>query len=141
MRWNMLEMAERDLETANILLENFRKTNNERLFNNICYHIQQCIEKSIKGMIDAMDVEFLFTHSFYDLSEQAIALYKDINDSGHILEILHDMMEKSVVYTPWESSTRYHDGFRSTINNIRMGISDCERCIEACKMCGNLMNK
>ncbi len=58
LRW--LIYAEEDLKTAQILLR-------ERLYNQICFHSQQCIEKSLKAFLRAKRQKIPRIHELVEL--------------------------------------------------------------------------
>lgn len=57
-RW--FEFAGQDLQMAELALQ-------EGIYNQVCFHSQQCVEKCIKGILANLDKTLPRTHSIVDL--------------------------------------------------------------------------
>ncbi len=62
-----LRFAQDDLRSAEVLLK-------EEIFNEVCFHAQQCAEKGIKAFLVLQDQVVPKTHRLIDLLEEAIKL-------------------------------------------------------------------
>jgi len=62
-----LRFAEYDLKSAEVLLK-------EKIWNEVCFHSQQCAEKTIKAFLVSQGQLVPKTHRLVDLLEEAIKL-------------------------------------------------------------------
>ena len=58
--FELIDFAAQDLEAAKILFKN-------QLYNLVCFHSQQCVEKSLKTLIIKIGESFNKSHSLIDL--------------------------------------------------------------------------
>lgn len=61
------ELAKRWFASANHDRRIIRTILSEQLWAGICFHAQQCAEKSIKGLLTTLDIPFQKTHSIKEL--------------------------------------------------------------------------
>ena len=71
-RW--LKIARSDLKMAFLSL-----TYDDELTQQICFHSQQCVEKSLKGYLVFMNISFPKTHSIEYLYERCKEVNKDFS--------------------------------------------------------------
>ena len=57
---NWLTFAREDLRVAELAMQ-------DRLYNQVCFHSQQCVEKLLKGWLAAQDKDIPRTHKMSDL--------------------------------------------------------------------------
>ena len=112
---NYHDKAEADIKTAKLLISpQGNPTNDELLYDNGAYHVQQAYEKELKhilhDLLGADDTAREFrTHNIADLINQ-------IENSGYnipdeIKEISHDLSN-------WEANTRYNSDILVELNEI-----------------------
>ena len=84
-----LKLAEEDLRSAEVLLQ-------AELFNMVCFHSQQCVEKSLKALLARLDKPIPRIHDLiklHQVTEEAFGSRIDLNKEGLIL--LNDVYSDS----------------------------------------------
>lgn len=104
--------ADNDLLTADSLLKS-------KIWNQVCYHAQQAVEKAVKGYLKAGDIRFRKTH---DLLE----LYEDMGVTGDEWKILY---EGCVYMNRFYVSTRYPDAFVGSLPEGLPNESDARKAL------------
>jgi len=113
-RW--IEFARQDLKMAELALS-------EGIYNQVCFHSQQCVEKCIKGLLASQGKATPRTHSIVDL----LALLPS-NKLEHLRE---DLSQLDIFYIP----TRYPDALPGSLVNGLPGKEDAEEAIAAARSC------
>ena len=68
------EFARQDLRMAELALR-------EEIYNQVCFHSQQCVEKTLKALLADQGKSIPRTHSIVDLlSSLSLEIFKDISD-------------------------------------------------------------
>lgn len=80
----------------------------------ICYHLQQAIEKLLKGYLYAKGVDFKKTHDIF-------MLYKKALDSGFVENTT--LQQLAPMLTTWEATTRYDIC-------LDLNVEDIQQCIQ-----------
>ena len=91
-----------DFETAYMLWE--KPYNDELILNNAAYHLQQAVEKVLKGALECVGVTVPNTHKITKLLEM-------ITNNGANLIITEWLDEHSEMLSEWEAETRYNMDF------------------------------
>ena len=116
-RW--LEFAEQDLRTAEMTLSG-------EIFNQVCFHSQQCAEKCLKACLTAAGELLPRTHRIVDLlgllSTEAQAVVGDIKES---------LLELDQFYIP----TRYPDALPGSLPEGLPQKSHAEAALAAARRC------
>ena len=113
-RW--LEFARQDLQMAELAM-------NEGIYNEVCFHSQQCVEKCIKGLMTDLGKIPPRTHSIVDLLGQL---------PPDCLQNLHEeLAQLDIFYIP----TRYPDALPGSLADGLPGKEDAEEAIAAARLC------
>ena len=107
-RW--LVFAKEDLHAADILLK-------EGVYNQACFHSQQCIEKSIKGLYAHLVGVPPRTHSITDLLSMIPA------------ELFADLKEGMESVDDYYIATRYPDALPGTLPEGLPGDNEAEQLV------------
>lgn len=78
--------------------------NDEMFFNNAAYHLQQCIEKILKGALECVGVTVPNTHRIAKLLQM-------IRNNGANLVVTDWIYEHAEMLSEWEAETRYNMDF------------------------------
>lgn len=99
----LLDIAKRNLETANLVYE--VKQDDEAFLNIVGYHLQQTIEIGIKHYLENHAIKYPFTHDIAELislvPEEEISKFEKIEDMAGTI-------------TQLEAKTRYVKNYRVT---------------------------
>lgn len=87
-----IRFAENDLKSAKVLLK-------EAIFNQVCFHAQQCVEKLLKAFLVLREIQPPRTHRLVDLLELALAENSE-------MEILRD---RCLILDQYYLPSRYPD--------------------------------
>lgn len=113
-RW--LEFARQDLQMAELALK-------EGIYNQVCFHSQQCVEKCLKSMLANQGKTSPRTHSIVDLLRLLPPDY---------LEHLRDeLAQMDIYYIP----TRYPDALPGSLAEGLPGKEDAEEAISIARAC------
>ena len=113
-RW--LEFARQDLQMAELAM-------NEGIYNQVCFHSQQCVEKCIKGLMTDLGKIPPRTHSIVDLLGQ---LPPDC-----LQNLQEELAQLDIFYIP----TRYPDALPGSLADGLPGKEDAEEAISAARLC------
>lgn len=113
-RW--FEFARQDLQMAELALQ-------EGIYNQVCFHSQQCVEKSIKGMLANLGRNLPRTHSIIDL----LCLLPE----EHLSSLREELSHLDIFYIP----TRYPDALPGSLAEGLPGREDAKEAIEAARAC------
>jgi HEPN domain-containing protein len=120
---NWLRFARDDFETAEYLLGM-----QPRKIEIICYHCQQCAEKSLKAVFALFDEEIPRSHDFRTLLKTCECHFPSVNS---LIDILPKLQPYAVaVRYPYEIQIAAGDEERA-IENARLVISTIETAIRA----------
>jgi len=108
-RW--LTFARQDLRMAELALE-------EGIYNQVCFHSQQCVEKAIKGWLEQQGQAPPRTHRMADLL--ALLPPELLNDLSGTLGLLDRF------YIP----TRYPDALPGTLPDGLPGVHDAREALD-----------
>lgn len=98
----LFRSARIDFETAYVLWE--RPYNDEMILNNAAYHLQQTVEKVLKGALECVGVTVPNTHKITKLVDM-------ITNNGANLIITEWLDDHSEMLSEWEAETRYNMDF------------------------------
>ena len=98
----LFRSAKMDYETAMMIWKN--PYNDEMILNNAAYHLQQAVEKVLKGALECVGVTVPNTHKISKL-------VKMISDHGANLIITDWIDDHSEMLSEWEAQTRYDMDF------------------------------
>lgn len=109
---NWLRFAQEDLRVAKLLMK-------EEIYNQVCFHSQQCAEKSLKAWLAAQGANIPKTHRMADL----IPLISPA--------ILGDLKTKLILFDQFYIPTRYPDALPGS---LPMGLPGKDDAIETLEM-------
>jgi len=115
-RW--FEFARQDLQMAELAL-------NEAIYNQVCFHSQQCVEKCIKGLLSNLAKNTPRTHSIVDLLR--------LLPSGYFQNLQENLAQLDIFYIP----TRYPDALPGSLADGLPDENDALEAIEAARACWN----
>lgn len=98
----LFRSARMDYETAQILWKT--PYNDEMILNNAAYHLQQAVEKVLKGALECAGVTVPNTHKITKLIDM-------ITNNGANLVITEWLDDHSEMLSEWEAETRYNMDF------------------------------
>ena len=135
---SLLNNAIKDYETSKKLYEIMQKDGNNFFLNNICYHLQQCMEKELKYLIELTGIRYERIHDIFELADNCHTVYNKNNFLrndivSRLNKELDHIFEKANIYTSWESKTRYYDGFKELNKNVDEAFEICENLMNICK--------
>jgi HEPN domain-containing protein len=108
---NWLMFAREDLRVAELATQ-------EGLYNQVCFHSQQCVEKSLKGWLAAQDKDIPRTHKMSDL----------LNVLPN--ELLHGLSSRILLMDLFYIPTRYPDAFPGSLPDGLPGIEEAKDALE-----------
>jgi HEPN domain-containing protein len=119
---NWLEFAYEDLEMAELALDN-------NIYNQVCFHSQQAVEKSLKGYLKNMGILPPKTHKLVDI----ISLIKE--------DLLDDLKKEQIIlldrfYIP----TRYPDALPGTLPDGLPTEKDAKEALNLAKEIVEIIN-
>ena len=115
----MNENAERWLHFAREDLKAAESVARDKLFNQVCFHAQQCVEKALKAFIAAGGVAPPKTHSIAEL-------LRNLPDSTLPDDLCEVAVEVDVYYIP----TRYPDALPGTLPEGLPGKEDADHALQ-----------
>lgn len=107
-----------DYETAAMIWRN--PYNDEMILNNAAYHLQQTVEKVLKGALECMGVTVPNTHKISKL-------VKMISDNGANLIITDWIDEHSEMLGEWEAQTRYDMDFLVEKRKLNTALEEVQK--------------
>ena len=102
-RW--MGFAQQDLQMAELAL-------NEGIYNQVCFHSQQCIEKCLKGLLANQEKTPPRTHSTVDLL--------GLLPPEYLKDLREDLGRMDIYYIP----TRYPDALPGSLAEGRRGQAE-----------------
>ena len=108
---NWLMFAREDLRVAELSMQ-------DHLYNQVCFHSQQCVEKTLKGWLAAQDKDIPRTHKMSDLLN---ALPNDL---------LHGLSSRILLMDLFYIPTRYPDAFPGSLPDGLPGIEEAKDAFE-----------
>lgn len=117
-RW--LYFAHQDLQMAELAL-------NEGIYNQVCFHSQQCVEKCLKGLLAGMGHKIPRTHSIVDLLRVLQNIHRDecIDDLREAMELM------DIYYIP----TRYPEALPGSLADGMPEREDALTAITTARAC------
>jgi HEPN domain-containing protein len=113
-RW--LEFARQDLQMAELALH-------EEIYNQVCFHSHQCIEKCLKAELANMNKKPPRTHSIVDLL--------GLLPPDYFGDLRDDLEQIDIYYIP----TRYPDALPGSLPDGLPGKEDAESAISVARTC------
>lgn len=113
-RW--LEFARQDLQMAELALK-------DGIYNQVCFHSQQCVEKCIKGLIADIGKAPPRTHSIVDLLS--------LLPTEYLPRLREDLAQLDIFYIP----TRYPDALPGSLAEGMPGKDDALDAVSAARAC------
>ncbi len=107
-----------DYETAVMIWRN--PYNDEMILNNAAYHLQQAVEKVLKGALECVGVTVPNTHKISKL-------VKMISDNGANLVITDWIDDHSEMLGEWEAQTRYDMDFLVEKRKLDTAIKEIQK--------------
>jgi HEPN domain-containing protein len=130
----LLDVAKKDLAVVDRLIEVIDSTGDKDLYSgNVCYHIQQCIEKCLKYLIQVHGKQFSYTHNIVELLNSTKDVLGSDGIDAELLKFFKETLEnRANTYSFWESTSRYTEGFRETVDNLKEGQRVCHELYSIC---------
>ena len=113
-RW--LVFAQQDLQMAELAYQ-------EGIYNQVCFHSQQCIEKCLKGILANQGKIPPRTHSIVDL----LSLFPQ----DFLFELKSRLSQMDIFYIP----TRYPDVLPGSLDESLPGKEEAEEAITLARLC------
>jgi HEPN domain-containing protein len=113
-RW--LEFAHQDLQMAELALP-------EGIYNQVCFHSQQCVEKCIKGLLANLGKITPRTHSIVDLLS--------LLPNQYLSHLREDLSQLDIFYIP----TRYPDALPGSWAEGMPDKADADDALAAAHAC------
>jgi HEPN domain-containing protein len=113
-RW--LEFAHQDLQIAELAL-------NEGIYNQVCFHSQQCVEKCLKGLMADQGKTPPRTHAIVDLLR--------LLPLDCLEDLREELAEMDVYYIP----TRYPDALPGSLAEGMPRKEDAEEAFASARAC------
>ena len=108
---NWLMFAREDLRVAELSMQ-------DHLYNQVCFHSQQCVEKTLKGWLAAQDKDIPRTHKMSDL----------LNALPN--ELLRGLSSRILLMDLFYIPTRYPDAFPGSLPDGLPGIEEAKDAFE-----------
>jgi len=105
-----IEKAEGDFTVAQLVLRARKRTN----YDAVCFHVQQCVEKYLKAILQEHDVRFAKTHDLIVL----------LDDVVRVVPLMEPFRESLVVLTDFAVDFRY-PGDSATKETARAAVKQC----------------
>ncbi len=109
----LFRKALRDYDLSVLIMETY--FNDELGLNNAAYHLQQCVEKVLKGYLECVGVTVPRTHKIGTLLKMSVNNGSAFT-STEWLDVHSEMLET------WESETRYNAEFLVEYKKIREAV-------------------
>jgi HEPN domain-containing protein len=113
-RW--LEFARQDLQIAELAF-------NEGIYNQVCFHSHQCIEKCLKAKLTNMNKKPPRTHSIVDLL--------GLLPPEHMEDLGEELEQVDIYYIP----TRYPDALPGSLPEGLPGKEEALRALSVARAC------
>ncbi len=113
-RW--LEFAGQDLQMAELALT-------DGIYNQVCFHSQQCVEKCLKGLIANQGKTPPRTHSIVDLL--------GLLPPEYLTDLREDLDQMDIYYIP----TRYPDALPGSLAEGLPGKTEAQEAIALARAC------
>lgn len=118
----LFRSARMDYETAAMIWKN--PYYDEMILNNAAYHLQQTVEKVLKGALECVGVTVSNTHKIPKL-------IKMISDNGANLILTDWIDEHSEMLSEWEAEARYDMDFLVEKRKLNAAIGEVKKFLEA----------
>ncbi|MBI6546591.1 MAG: HEPN domain-containing protein [Cyanobacteria bacterium NC_groundwater_1444_Ag_S-0.65um_54_12] len=119
-RW--LEFAWQDLQMAELALK-------EDIYNQVCFHSQQCVEKVLKGLLANQGERLHRTHSIIDLL--------GLLPHDCFQDLRNELGQMDIFYVP----TRYPDALPGALAEGLPGKEEAEEAIVLARACWREVSK
>ncbi len=117
-RWQYF--AHQDLQMAELAL-------NEDIYNQVCFHSQQCVEKCLKGLLAGLGQKTPRTHSIVDL----LRILQNIQQAECIDDLRESMELMDIYYIP----TRYPEALPGSLAEVMPELDDALTAITTARAC------
>jgi HEPN domain-containing protein len=117
-RWQYF--AHQDLQMAELAL-------NEDIYNQVCFHSQQCVEKCLKGLLAGLGQKTPRTHSIVDL----LRILQNIQQTECIDDLRESMELMDIYYIP----TRYPEALPGSLAEGMPELDDALTAISTARAC------
>jgi len=117
-RWQYF--AHQDLQMAELAL-------NEDIYNQVCFHSQQCVEKCLKGLLAGLGQKTPRTHSIVDL----LRILQNIQQTKCIDDLRESMELMDIYYIP----TRYPEALPGSLAEGMPELDDALTAISTARAC------
>ncbi|MCC8164293.1 MAG: HEPN domain-containing protein [Lachnospiraceae bacterium] len=97
--------------------------NDESYLNNVAYHLQQSVEKTLKAFLECVGVTVPNTHDIDKLVRMS-------RDNGSRVILTEWVKEKADMLTRWETDTRYDMDYYVELERIQEGVAGVREFLE-----------
>lgn len=126
----MFEIASDDFRSVKILFTTSQA--DEGLRRICCYHLQQCVEKVLKGFLDFTGVKYEKTHS--------IGTLINITDNSASKCLITEWLRRNEnVLTKWEGTARYPSSLCIELREAAEAISEVKNFLRENGICDKLL--
>ena len=123
---NWFFFADEDLKTAEAILK-------EKIYNQVCFHSQQGVEKTLKGFSRSHNKSVPRTHSLVELIEFCAQIEPDFTDLRNFADRLEDYH--------YYVSTRYPDVLEAAPSSPMPNKQDAKEALEALRRIMDFVDK
>ncbi len=117
----LFRSARMDYETAEMIWQSH--TNDEMILNNAAYHLQQAVEKILKGALECVGVTVPYSHKISKLVSMII-------NNGANLIITDWLDDHAEMLSEWETETRYNMDFLVEKRKLDRAMSEVRKFME-----------
>lgn len=117
----LFRSARMDFETAQVLWKT--PYNDEMILNNAAYHLQQAVEKVLKGALECVGVTVPNTHKITKLIDM-------VANNGANLVITEWLDDHSEMLSEWEAETRYNMDFLVEKRKLDKALTEIRNFLE-----------
>jgi HEPN domain-containing protein len=100
---------------------------NEDIYNQVCFHSQQCVEKCLKGLLAGLGQKTPRTHSIVDL----LRILQNIQQTECIDDLRESMELMDIYYIP----TRYPEALPGSLAEGMPELDDALTAISTARAC------
>ena len=97
--------------------------NDEAYMNNVAYHLQQAVEKTLKAFLECVGVTVPNTHDIDKLVRMSV-------NNGSKVELTDWIEDKTDMLTRWETDTRYDIDYCVEEKKVQIGLLEVKKFLE-----------
>lgn len=117
----LFRSARMDYRTAEMVWR--AQMNDEMILNNAAYHLQQAVEKILKGALECVGVTVPYSHKISKLISM-------VSNNGANLTITEWLDDHAEMLSEWETETRYNMDFLVEKRKLDRAMTEVRRFME-----------